>query len=116
VASLTPALRELLGDLTDSDPCELDHHGYCQAHGWPRTEPRCPHARAKELLAEPPAAPVSESVRVVVVVNWRRQRVHGLTSSDTEAQRWTRDIVAKHNGDPLAATMTVGLVAPPVKA
>lgn len=45
------ALYALLDDLTDEDPCWCDHHGYCQAHGWMATEPRCPHARAKELLA-----------------------------------------------------------------
>lgn len=44
-------LVELLRDLVDPDDCEFDHHGYCQAHGWTETEPRCPHARAKELLA-----------------------------------------------------------------
>lgn len=43
---------ELLLDLTDPDPCWFDHHGYCQAHGWMATDRRCPHARAKELLAE----------------------------------------------------------------
>lgn len=53
-----------------------------------------------------------DQIRVVVVVNWRTQRVHGLTCDNAEAQRWARDIVAKHNGDPLAASMTVGLVAP----
>ena len=25
---------ELLEDLQDPDPCGLDHHGNCQAHGW----------------------------------------------------------------------------------
>lgn len=51
MTGLPPEVRELIDDLTDPDPCEFDHHGYCQAHGWMRTEPRCPHARAKELLA-----------------------------------------------------------------
>lgn len=45
-------MRELLTDLADPDPCWFDHHGYCQAHGWMATDPHCPHARAKELLAE----------------------------------------------------------------
>lgn len=54
-ARLDPVLRELLEHLTDEDPCWFDHHGYCQAHGWMETEPRCPHARAKELLAASPA-------------------------------------------------------------
>lgn len=43
-------MRRLLADLVDPDPCWLDHHGYCQAHGL--HSPPCPHARAKELLAE----------------------------------------------------------------
>lgn len=44
-------LRELIDDLTDPDPCQFDHHGYCQTHGWFDTEPACPHARAKAILA-----------------------------------------------------------------
>ncbi|MCG5464326.1 hypothetical protein MED01_002492 [Micromonospora sp. MED01] len=59
-----------------------------------------------------PATAIQDWVRVVVVVDWTRQRVHGLTCDNTEAQQWAREIVAKHNGDPLAATMTVGLVDP----
>jgi hypothetical protein len=42
-------LVALIRDLTDPDDCWFDHHGYCQAHGWMETDPRCPHARAKEL-------------------------------------------------------------------
>lgn len=45
-------LAALIDDLTDPDPCEYDHHGYCQAHGWMETDPRCPHSRAKDVLAE----------------------------------------------------------------
>jgi hypothetical protein len=44
-------LRELINDLTDPDPCQYDHHGYCQAHCWFETDPRCPHARAQDWLA-----------------------------------------------------------------
>lgn len=54
-------LLALLADFVDPDPCELDHHGYCQAHGWTDTEPRCPHARAKELLAQQPARTEGEN-------------------------------------------------------
>ncbi len=43
-------LLDLVRDFVDPDPCSFDHHGYCQAHGWLDTEPRCPHARAKEML------------------------------------------------------------------
>lgn len=42
----------LLQDFIDPDECWYDHHGYCQAHGWFDTEPACPHARARKLLAE----------------------------------------------------------------
>lgn len=42
-------VRDLVGDLALPDPCDLDHHGYCQAHGWTYTEPACPMVRAAEL-------------------------------------------------------------------
>ena len=46
---------ELLQDLEDSEPCELDHHGNCQAHGWVDTKEfppwrECPQKRLKECL------------------------------------------------------------------
>lgn len=44
-------LLTLIGDLTDPGDCWYDHHGYCQEHGWFATTPRCPHARAKDVLA-----------------------------------------------------------------
>lgn len=40
-------LRALISDFVDDDPCDLDHHGYCQAHS---LQTDCPHARAKKLL------------------------------------------------------------------
>lgn len=54
---LTPCreaeLLELVREFIDPDPCEFDHHGYCQAHGYPGGEPlSCPHGRAKRLLNE----------------------------------------------------------------
>jgi hypothetical protein len=50
-------VMDLLADFVDTDDCWFDHHGYCQAHGWFRTDPTCPHARAKDLLdAQPPAS------------------------------------------------------------
>lgn len=45
-------LRGLVTDLADREGCSYDHHGYCQVHGWMATEPRCPHARAQDLLAQ----------------------------------------------------------------
>lgn len=49
-------------------------------------------------------------VRVFVVVDWRRQRVHDVTRDQAESQQWVRDIVARNDGDRLAATQTVALV------
>lgn len=42
-------LRALLAELVDTDPCQFDHNGRCQAHSL-HSAP-CPHARAKEVLA-----------------------------------------------------------------
>lgn len=44
----------LLRDMVDDDPCWLDHHGGCQAHGYLSLQPGelCPHAEAKQLLEE----------------------------------------------------------------
>jgi hypothetical protein len=46
------AQRELLFCLVDSDPCQLDHNGGCQAHGFIFLNPgeRCPHERTKKLI------------------------------------------------------------------
>ncbi|WP_045562691.1 hypothetical protein [Streptomyces sp. FxanaA7] len=43
-------LEELVKQLADPDPCWFDHHGHCQAHGWPYTEPSCPDGRANEIF------------------------------------------------------------------
>ena len=40
---------ELLEDLHDPYPCEFDHHGNCQAHGWFGDRP-CPQKRLKTIL------------------------------------------------------------------
>jgi NTP pyrophosphatase (non-canonical NTP hydrolase) len=45
-------LRDLIADLADPDPCEFDHHGYCQAHSWFTTDSPCPDGRAARLLAD----------------------------------------------------------------
>lgn len=55
-------------------------------------------------MAEP------RKIRVVVVVNWRRGTVYGMTTDNAQAQRWTRELVAQYDGDPRAASMTVDLV------
>lgn len=44
-------LAALVRDFLDPDPCQLDHHGYCQAHAWMCGGSACPHARAREVLA-----------------------------------------------------------------
>lgn len=41
-------LVALLERLVDPDPCQYDHHGYCQAHSL--DEYPCPHEQAKEFL------------------------------------------------------------------
>lgn len=41
-------LAELSIRLMDTDPCEYDHHSYCQAHSL--HEKPCPHEVIKQLL------------------------------------------------------------------
>lgn len=42
-------LKTILSQIVSSDPCRLDHHGYCQEHLWVgRGE--CAHGRARKLL------------------------------------------------------------------
>lgn len=41
-------LIKLVKELADPDPCEYDHHDFCQAHS---LHPKpCPHGRAKTIL------------------------------------------------------------------
>ena len=48
------SVRTLIQDLTtnDDDPCQFDHHGGCQAHGYLTLEPGelCPQEVAKRWL------------------------------------------------------------------
>jgi hypothetical protein len=46
------ALKRLLSELVDPDPCWFDHNGGCQAHGFISLQPgkTCPHADVKALL------------------------------------------------------------------
>lgn len=44
-------LMLLLNDLTDFTRCRLDHHGFCQEHGW-MEKSECPHARAQKLIPQ----------------------------------------------------------------
>lgn len=57
--------------------------------------------------------PNGSRIRVVAVLDTRRGKVVGLTCDNAEAQQWVRDVVTVHDGDPLAATMTVDLVTLP---
>lgn len=43
--------KQIIEDLVDEDPCEFDHHGYCQAHSW-LDNAKCPHSRAKNFLKD----------------------------------------------------------------
>lgn len=45
--------RQIIQELTDSDPCSFDHHGDCQAHGFfdLSSENPCGHEKAKRFLA-----------------------------------------------------------------
>lgn len=58
-----------------------------------------------------PIEAMTDTVRVCVVLDARRSRIHTITGDDAEAQRTVRDLAAKGHY-PLAATMTVGLVTP----
>ena len=44
-------LKVLIADLSYDDPCDLDHHGSCQAHNW-FGDGECPHARARKALKQ----------------------------------------------------------------
>ena len=44
-------LLKLVAELIDPDPCEYDHHGYCQAHSL--QERPCPHERGRAVIAKP---------------------------------------------------------------
>ena len=69
------------------------------------TTARAELEQAQQQLATP--------VRVLVVLDAVRGRIHSITASDDEARRHVRELVAKHNGPNHAATMTVGLVDRP---
>lgn len=45
-------LRAIVRDLSEHEdqPCQFDHHGYCQEHGWLETDPPCPIPRARAAL------------------------------------------------------------------
>lgn len=60
----TETLLGLIRDFLDPDPCQFDHHGYCQAHGYLGGEPHsCPHGRARKLLTALNDEPAAEAQR-----------------------------------------------------
>lgn len=50
-AELIAELIVAVGDLAEDTPCRLDHHGFCQEHGWLDSR-ECPHPRAVRALRE----------------------------------------------------------------
>lgn len=75
-------LRALIYDLTSEDKCSLDHHGYCQAHGW-MSASECPHRRAQALLAEKGA---SEEVSMTDLPNTPAPAASSLPPAERVAQ------------------------------
>ncbi|GAA1395225.1 hypothetical protein ACFQZ4_24075 [Catellatospora coxensis] len=58
----------------------------------------------------------SAHVRVVVVVDWVRSRVHMITSDDAAARQATVELAAKYDGNPNAVTMWAWAVDVPKAA
>jgi len=50
IKRLAEYLEMLLED--QAEKCHFDHHGSCQAHGWPGVGGECPIAEARAYLAE----------------------------------------------------------------
>ena len=50
--AIIDAAFPIIRDLIDPDPCEFDHHGGCQAHGYLSLQPgeTCPQHDAKEWI------------------------------------------------------------------
>ena len=47
-------LRTVLGNFVDDEPCRLDHHGGCQAHGFTELDGfECPMSAARRALGGP---------------------------------------------------------------
>jgi hypothetical protein len=125
-------LAALVRDFLDPDPCQLDHHSYCQAHSWMCSGSSCPHARAREVLAaldeEQPAStswPTRE-VHVAIrhadeytanraalsLIDWINAEFPGHHVT-TDAREWDEPIVTVHaapNLSPEAAEALDALV------
>jgi hypothetical protein len=57
-------------------------------------------------------AELAKGFRVVVVTDTIRDRVHCITADNEYARQQARELIAKHGGNNLAATMTVDVVYP----
>ncbi len=88
------ALAGLLAEFVDSEPCSLDHHGYCQSHGH-LDEGECHMARARAVLAGPEAdtsdtqptdQETDEESAALVDRNLRAMGSEGLQSTDQESE------------------------------
>ena len=51
-------------------------------------------------------------VRVYTVVNWRTERVHGMTCNINQSAAWVREICESYGNNWLAATQCVDVVDP----
>ncbi len=55
------ALLEVLPSFVDDEPCQFDHHGYCQTHNLSLESGECPMPTLRRILAGQPALePVTE--------------------------------------------------------
>ncbi|MER6834272.1 hypothetical protein ABT320_09770 [Streptomyces cellulosae] len=93
---LTETLAALVRDFLDPDPCQLDHHGYCQAHSW-LCEGRCPHARAREVLAEVDA--VSAAVAPPTQAALRDRIAQALAREDAHNAGYDHGFVGSYGAD-----------------
>lgn len=55
-------LLDLVRDFLDDNVCDLDAYGYCVAHSWACSGVRCPHARARDVLAALDGEPQPEDL------------------------------------------------------
>jgi hypothetical protein len=73
------------------------------------TRPKTVRARLTDAGKSACLSDTWPGIRVTAVVNWKRERVHGITADPDEAKQWVREICARH-GDPLAASACVDVV------
>lgn len=103
-------------DLTikERDAAKVRASNYAHQRDEARQERDAARAELERTRAQLTAQPAY--VRVVVVVDWVRQRVHTITTDDAYAQQATRELAAKYDGNPNAATMWAWAVDVPAAA